>query len=75
MNEKSAHARNHDLSAAAEIFANGTCFPNTLRVIIALSSPFFKKPIFMRFLNKNCVVCNVTHYSRQKLNSVGTVVM
>jgi hypothetical protein len=29
MREDSAHARNHDLSAAAEIFANGTYFPNT----------------------------------------------
>jgi hypothetical protein len=31
MREESAHARNYDLSAAAEIFANGTYFPNTLR--------------------------------------------
>jgi hypothetical protein len=31
MMEDSTHARNHDLSAAAEIFANGTYFPNTLR--------------------------------------------
>jgi hypothetical protein len=31
MREDSAHARNHDLSAAAEILANGTHFLNTLR--------------------------------------------
>jgi hypothetical protein len=31
MMERSAHAQNSDLSAAAEIFANGTYFPNTLR--------------------------------------------
>jgi hypothetical protein len=31
--EGSAHARNHDLSAAAEIFANGTYFPNKLRIV------------------------------------------
>ena len=35
MREDSAHARNNDLSAAAEIFANGTCFPNRLRKITA----------------------------------------
>ena len=34
MREDSAHARNHDLSAAAEIFANGTYFLNTLRISI-----------------------------------------
>ena len=33
MREDSAHARNHDLSAAAEIVANSTHFPNTLRII------------------------------------------
>jgi hypothetical protein len=32
MREDSAHARNHDFSAAAEIFASGTYFPNTLRI-------------------------------------------
>jgi hypothetical protein len=31
MEEGRAHARNHDLSAAAEIFANGTYFLNELR--------------------------------------------
>jgi hypothetical protein len=36
MREDSAHARNHDLSAAAEIFAKGTYFPNTLRETPAL---------------------------------------
>jgi hypothetical protein len=30
MREDSAHARNHDLSAAAKIFAKGTYFPNSL---------------------------------------------
>jgi hypothetical protein len=29
MREASTHARNHDLSAAAEIFADGTYFPNS----------------------------------------------
>ena len=33
MRDDSAHARNHDLSTAAEIFANGTYFPNTLRIL------------------------------------------
>jgi hypothetical protein len=33
MREDSAHAQNHDLSAAAEIFANGTYFPNMLRIL------------------------------------------
>jgi hypothetical protein len=32
MREDSAHARNYDLSAAAEIFANDAYFPNTLRI-------------------------------------------
>jgi hypothetical protein len=34
MREDSAHARNHDFSAAAEIFANCTYFPNTLCIIL-----------------------------------------
>jgi hypothetical protein len=38
MREDSAHARNHDLSAAAEIFANGTYFPNTLLTKIMKST-------------------------------------
>jgi hypothetical protein len=36
MREDSAHAQNHDLSAAAEIFANGTYFPYTLPLYIYL---------------------------------------
>jgi hypothetical protein len=32
MREESAHARNQDLSAVAEIFANDSCYPNKLRI-------------------------------------------
>jgi hypothetical protein len=32
MREVSAHAQNDNLSVAAEIFAIGTYFPNTLRI-------------------------------------------
>jgi hypothetical protein len=33
MRDNSAHARNHDLSAAAQIFAKGTYFPSMLHTI------------------------------------------
>ena len=38
MREDNAHAPNHDLSAAAEIFANGTYSPNTLRTSFTLAT-------------------------------------
>jgi hypothetical protein len=40
MTEDSAHARNHDFSDAAEIFANGTYFPNTLRIFPQLAPDY-----------------------------------
>ena len=33
MREYSAHALNYDLRAAAEIFANGSYFPNKFRIL------------------------------------------
>jgi hypothetical protein len=44
MKEDSAHARNRNFSAAAEIFANGTYFPNMLRsqkLVAFKQNPFF----------------------------------
>jgi hypothetical protein len=39
MRKDSAHARNHDLSAAAEIFTNCTYFPNALRILRVKGEP------------------------------------
>jgi hypothetical protein len=62
MREDSAHARNHDLNAAAEIFANGSYFPNTLRTF------FFILCADMRYQSCIALLIALTSHIREILN-------